>query len=149
MKNSAYSPRWAGMIQRYHATPTIRNQSVGEHTFQVMLAYVQEFGNPPPHVWFYMLYHDVAEIGTGDVPFLVKRRFPNLKLELNKAEPEILADFGVPVMLLTEKEERRIKWADLMEMKRFALEELAMGNTYAQDIVFNIDEALKLLGEVT
>lgn len=149
MKNSTYSPRWAGMIKRYHAKPTLRTQSVGEHTWQVMLIYVQHFGIPSKKIWYYLLHHDIAEIGTGDVPFEAKRRFPSLKSALNKIEDNIMRDFSIVDFNLTEQEKLRVKWADLWEMKLFAQEEVALGNSYANDIIHNIDEALALLGEVT
>lgn len=148
MQNIRYSPRWAGMIKRYHSTIMLREQSVAEHTWQVMLIYAQKFGSPPSHVWHYMLCHDVAEIGTGDIPFLAKRRFPALKSALQDAEKEILDDFGLSGKDLTVQEQLRVKWADLTEMNLFASEDLAMGNLYAQDIIFNIGQALALLGNV-
>jgi 5'-deoxynucleotidase YfbR-like HD superfamily hydrolase len=133
----------SGYVARYHAHRTIHKQTVAEHTWRMMVIYVQHFGSPPSHVWQYMLTHDSQEYVTGDIPFVIKRMYPELKSILQKIEYDVATTMGIPDIQLTDVEHWRVKIADLLEMKSFAEDEIAMGNTTAVDIIENINKALE------
>lgn len=137
-----HSARWGGQVKRYHTWPTLRQQSVGEHSWQVARIYREIWGCPRPVVWEYILLHDVGEIITGDIPFQSKARFPELKAAAKEAEQKAMIMVGAVPGVLTAQEERRVKFCDLMEMLEFSIEEMQMGNTLARPILDNIWNAL-------
>ena len=78
------STRMGGMVKRYPTWPTTQQQTVGEHSWQVMRIYLRLWGGLPENVARYILWHDVAEVYTGDLPFPLKRDNPVLKQEMDK-----------------------------------------------------------------
>lgn len=131
-----HSARLAGLIKRYHTWPTLRVQTVAEHTWHVMRIYLHLFGSPPPNVWEYMLHHDAPlEMGTGDIPFDSKRNNPELKAAVDLAEERFAKEIGFEWPEIGALEWARFKVCDLLEMLEFGTEERAMGNTYAEPIV--------------
>ena len=147
MKNTTETVLWAGSIMRYHNRPTAQKQTVGEHTWRVMVIYTEMYGMPRSPVYFYILHHDVAEIVTGDVPFIVKRRYPTVKKLLSELEDEINYNLFTSPPALTQQELYQIKVADLLEMLFFAIEDVNMGCQYSVDIIENILEALEHNGQ--
>lgn len=129
------SSRHAGGVRRYHTWPVLREQRIDSHTWQVMRIYVEIFGPPRPEVWKWLLYHDVAEIGTGDVPSDVKAAYPEIKTPLIKAEEDSLGRLGVTLPQLTEFEFLRCKVCDVLERWEYGKEEVALGNQFAEPIV--------------
>lgn len=133
----------AGKVKRYHAWPTITQQTVGEHTHGVLVIYCQIFGPPPPEVTVAIAYHDLPEIKTGDPPFGVKT--PRMREEYGNLEKRWLED-NTSVKTLIESlsiwQKRRIKWCDVLEMWEFGRYELALGNQYAAHIVEATEDVL-------
>lgn len=140
------SLRCAGMVERYHTWP-IRKPTIADSTWHVMRIYWQVFGSPPAAVWEYVHFHDVAELGTGDTPFFAKRKFPDIKVALDNAEPVVLASMGVELPTLTDVEWRRFKACDLLEMHEFAKTEMMMGNALAMPVIANVTNALEHMRE--
>lgn len=133
MKN----PRIAGQVLRYHTWPVLRQQSNGEHTWQVMRIYFQIFGPPSDKVAAKMLFHDAGELGAGDPPFPSKRNNPDLKVVHDRLEKESLLGMGLELVVnaeLSDEEKRRIKICDLFEMWEYGLTELRMGNLFGTPI---------------
>lgn len=134
-----YSLRGAGEVQRYHTWPTIRRQSVGEHTWQVMRIWLQVFGPMSPEVSTAILLHDAGERVTGDMPFPFKREVPGLKEIMDAAEvaalQRMLGDRWEDISVLTDYERMQLKICDLIEMAEFGSTEVMMGNRYAETIV--------------
>lgn len=127
--------RRAGSVLRYHTMPTLRKQTVADHTWNVMRIYCELWGRPTePSVWVYMLYHDALEIQTGDSPFYAKRRWPELKMALDRAEREASRDMGIELPEISGEDAARVKLADLMEMWEWGREEVLMGNKLAHVI---------------
>lgn len=135
------SLRFAGLVKRYHTWPVIREQTVAEHSFHIMRIYYQLFEMPAP-VWEYIMKHDLPEIGTGDVPFHVKRKHPAVKAAMDGAEEAWTSDMGMSWPNLTDIERRRVKLCDLLEMYEYGWEEFRRGNQYAWPIVLNTYKAV-------
>jgi hypothetical protein len=126
------SARFAGQITRYHTWPVFRQQSNGEHTFQVMRIYYQIWGELPQRIAETLLWHDLGEMHTGDMPFPVKRNNPTLKQEADRIEKEARRLMGEKISLLPSGQEAlRMKVCDLLEMWEFGKTEVRMGNQYA------------------
>jgi hypothetical protein len=129
------SRRLAGGIRRYHAWPVVQSQTVAEHTWQVMRVYHELFGSPPAEVWEAILWHDVLEMHTGDIPFQVKQRYPGVKKALDEAEVHAAREMGVVWPEITQVQRKSIKLCDILEMWEFGKQEMAMGNKLAGPIV--------------
>jgi 5'-deoxynucleotidase YfbR-like HD superfamily hydrolase len=143
MRDDNATIRNAGDVIRYHTRKVIHRQDVANHTWNVMRIYIETFGLPRAEVLAYILYHDVPEIITGDVPFQIKRLLPELKIELRIAEFYAIGKLKYQEYDISTTEKYRVKIADLLEMKEFAEEEIAMGNSTAQDIIENINIVLE------
>jgi 5'-deoxynucleotidase YfbR-like HD superfamily hydrolase len=141
------NPRWAGEVLRYHTWPTRRQQSVGEHTWQVLRIWHQIFGLPSPQVCSYLLWHDAGELVLGDLPFPVKARNPTLKTIGDNVEMLALNKMGGQQVHLAPLDKVRTKACDLIEMLEFGWSEVEQGNRYGEPIVEDITKALVDLRE--
>jgi len=85
----------AGAVQRYHATPMVSSQSIAEHSWNVAMIYLELAKAVRLNTEFVAeaLFHDVAELYTGDVPFTVKREFPNVKDLYTEMEDKFMVNF--------------------------------------------------------
>lgn len=138
--------RLAGEVERYHTWPTHRRQSNGEHTWQVIRIYWQIWGAIPPHITTYLLWHDAAELVTGDLPYPIKANNLSLKAELKGIEKDALVRLGITAFpVLSPVEGVRVKCCDYLDMLEFGYNEIVMGNQFAQPIVDDITRALVAL----
>ena len=137
------SLRTALRVRRYHVWPMLQEQSVGEHTAQVLGAYWCVFGPPAPEVTTAILLHDAGEGDAGDNQYGAKRRYPELKAALDVAEAaqvrvvvDATAGLGAdPHPQLTDRERWRVKACDLLDGWEHALTDVAMGNRLALPVV--------------
>jgi 5'-deoxynucleotidase YfbR-like HD superfamily hydrolase len=119
---------FAGRVKRYHTWPTIQNQTVGEHCWQVALVYQQ--------IW-------------GDIPFPTKSKNPDLKTAIEAVEFKALEAMDLYVPVLHPDVKRRIKICDLFEMMLFGMVERQLGNLLAEPIILRTRQAaLKLVNEI-
>lgn len=132
--------RLAGEVIRYHTWPHIRQQSVGEHSWQVcriLLAIAPEHcGVLLPHA----VVHDIGEIGTGDVPYPVKANNAELGRMFDELEHATADEICAMWMLPTPIREwdKTLRWtfklAEFIEMWEWGLEELYRGNEFARKV---------------
>ncbi len=138
------STRHAGNVRRYHTHPTLRQQTVAEHSWHVMRLFLELFPDAVTvEVLTWILYHDVAEIGTGDIPFPLKARYPELKNIMDGIEEEVTENMGIVWPDITSRQRTLIKICDLCEMFEWGREEVMMGNRYAQPIVDDARAAVR------
>lgn len=126
--------RDAADVARYHTKRTIRQQTIGQHSFNMLTLLLKVLPGARRELLLSCVFHDLPELITGDVPAPVKRAHPDLKDMLDRAEWGI----GAPLyrdFLLTEEEIDLLKWADRMELVLWCLEEVRYGNTFAVDTV--------------
>lgn len=133
------SSRHAGNVKRYHAWPTIQQQTVGDHTFHVLRLYIDCFGMPSQDTLYHIMYHDLGELSAGDTPFPAKRIVQGLREAAERAEILGLQLQDLTLPELTDQDRVRFKFCDLMEMWEFAVVEFYMGNRYAEPIIQNIE----------
>lgn len=130
--------RCAGNVIRYHTWPTHIKQTIADHTFHVLRIYYElwpeDFQDPTIRLMHYILYHDFAEIATGDIPYPVKMQNPELKIIMNKLEYQQLYDMNIDNIELPEIQKTRVKLCDLAEMYEFAHHERKLGNSMAEPI---------------
>lgn len=129
------SPRMAGMVRRYHTFPTIQTQTVAEHSWRVAMIYIEIIGNAEAHIYQYILEHDLPELHTGDIPFHVKNRYPEIRDVLKMPEQHAKEALTLNTFLLTPLQKDCIKLCDLLEMFEFGLVERALGSKFAEPII--------------
>jgi hypothetical protein len=126
-------PRCAGDVQRWHTWPTRDKQSVAHHSWNVARILLAIWPSAPSEVIVEALFHDIGEVGSGDVPFPVKRDNPTLGKEMNRVETDaryaMCIPWGVPApQNLGDVSLKIIGLCDRLEMWEFALGELMAGN---------------------
>ncbi len=130
------SRRHAGGVKRYHTWPTLRTQTVADHSWHVMRIFLELFPDAVTmEVLTWILWHDVAEVGTGDIPFPLKSRYPELKSIMDDIGTEVTDNMGIVWPELTDRQRALIKICDLLEMYQWGIDEVMMGNQYARPIV--------------
>ncbi len=130
--------RDAGAVTRYHTKRTLRQQTVAEHTFGMLLLIKQVAPMYMGYeglvaVYEAVMHHDLPELFTGDVPAPIKRANPELGPLLDSIEQDLhplYQDYQ-----LNQEQITLIKWADRMELVMWCLEEYRMGNTYVKDTI--------------
>lgn len=132
----------ASRIRRYHTIPVIHQETVGEHSHRLGTLYLQLFGRPRAEVLEYILYHDLGELSSGDLPFNAKRDAPGIKDYMDKAETAGRRRMNIKMPELTSEELARVKLCDMLQMLEFARIEMTMGNQYAHSVQDNILAAL-------
>lgn len=127
--------RLAGQVTRYHTWPRIREQSVGEHSWQVLRIYSCVATEIDPDFMMYCVYHDTGEIATGDLPYPIKSQNPCLKEEIERLEQDSLinqAHYWRPLVGkgLSDEQLRLFKLIEMVEMFEWGLDEMTRGSTY-------------------
>jgi len=128
--------RRAARVERYHTMPTVKPQSVGQHTFSAMALLDLCFPDARKEVWRAMLYHDAPECITGDTPATVKWRHTAIEDVLKSIESKISLEFQT-VIEITDEERQHCKFCDLMELVIFSIEEFDMGNKLMAVVAIN------------
>jgi hypothetical protein len=97
----------ASLVKRYHTWPTLRIETIAEHSHGVAMLYMRMFVDPMDgdtlmrvtnlHAVRWILENDLAELWSGDAPFPVKMRFPNMREAHKEVEREANMALGVRV----------------------------------------------------
>lgn len=126
--------REAAAIRRYHTLRTHRVQTVADHSHGVAMIILAIYPEAQAELLKAALTHDLPEIVTGDIPATAKWAHP----ELGRIENEISAKFrsenGIQC-ILSSTETDILKWADMMELVLWCIEDVQMGNAYAAEVV--------------
>lgn len=130
-------PRRAGLVRRYHTWEQLHEQTVAEHTWQVIRVLWAIWPDVPRHVIQYALTHDCGEHEVGDPPYPSKNNLsPETRSELNTAEQSAILKMCEPWALpappqITEEEALVFKLAEYIEGWEHCLAEVNLGNKYA------------------
>lgn len=127
--------RDAADVTRYHTQRMIRSQTVGAHSFNVIMLIDQVWPGCRKDLWAAAMHHDLPELHTGDIPAPIKRMQPPLGVLLERIEQDLAPLYKE--FRLTVEEEMILKWADTMELTMWCLEERLMGNKWADRCVIN------------
>jgi 5'-deoxynucleotidase YfbR-like HD superfamily hydrolase len=129
--------RLAGRVLRYHTWPHLRQQSIGEHSWQLLRIVLCVAGDDlRAEVMRHIVTHDVGEHACGDIPYPVKKNNPDLKTIMDGLEHSALQEmseyWGMPPSPDLSPEERfLVKVCEMIEMAEWGLEEVASGNRQA------------------
>jgi len=127
--------RLAGEIRRYHTWPIIGQQTIGEHTWQLLRIYLTVTDKIDPHMVFHIEFHDVGEHTTGDLPYPVKHDNPLLHgmidgLEIQSQLRQFEYWDGFKQTFLSDEDKRFFKQIELIEMAEFGMGQVCLGNSY-------------------
>lgn len=146
--------------KRYHTWPTLREQTVGAHSFSVAMlcALMAQDADPVDGegltvpLLMAALTHDLAEHKMGDIPAPAKRSLPAFKYEngndditfremWGRLENGHLISVGLDwEHLLTPKQKRWLKLADAMDGALWCARERAMGNKLIGPVFQNFSD---------
>lgn len=126
------NPMLAGAVKRWHTWPTLREQTVADHTFNALRIYMAMFGITTDPIVQAIMEHDLGEMTVGDIPYPAKildPEFGALADAMEKDAIELLLQRKSPT--LTEMQRMQIRMCDILEGLEFSYLELMMGNSYA------------------
>jgi|TARA_R110000824_G_scaffold50752_7_gene141528 5'-deoxynucleotidase YfbR-like HD superfamily hydrolase len=133
-----------GHVTRYHTVPEIANgQDVASHTWRAMIILTTLWPDISKNAIMNMMWHDIPEAYTGDIPATTKWGYPKLATALERAEDIIVNQLEIWPLDITEKEEHRIKVADMLELVLHCFRQMEMGNRKAIPVFKNGIEYLK------
>lgn len=129
--------RLAGRVARYHTWPHIKEQTVAEHTWQLLRILLVIWAEVPANVMGYVVRHDCGEIKTGDAPYPVKAENSDIAAGMNRVEHDSLIEQVSAGFLrlgpdVSDEERWAVKLAEFIEMWEWGEEELLMGNQFAK-----------------
>lgn len=127
-------------VQRFHCWPLLRQQTVGQHAFNVAVLCLILYPKLPAMELFILLqaalYHDLPEQVTGDVQAPAKRSSKVLKNILDDLEEQALVDVEMN-MTLGPDNYRRLKMADNFDGLAKCVQERKMGSRCIDEAALN------------
>lgn len=137
MLDLTYDPRASGEITRYHTWSVLRQQSVGEHSWQILRVMLTVWPRAPRRLLVHAVTHDMPEMA-GDISYPFKVLFPELRAAITKAENHVVHEQtknGRPEeVVLSPYEKLVFKLCEWIEMWEYGLHEINLGNKYAEII---------------
>jgi len=131
--------REAGAVERCHTLPHCGSYTVGQHSFDALSLLLVLHPDPTVDLIKAVLWHDVAERWTGDVPAVAKWDDPELGRLLDQLEARIFAKLGIPhVVLLSKSDHQWLEAVDKLELWLWAKSQLRMGNENATVVLENL-----------
>jgi len=122
------TPYEAGRVKRYHTIDTVKEQTVADHTWGVLMIVRYLTGRPSWSLVEAALLHDVPEVVTGDVPAPAKWQSQQPCDALDEIESKVLDEMKAPMPALTSEEVLILKIADTTELLLKARREMDLGN---------------------
>jgi 5'-deoxynucleotidase YfbR-like HD superfamily hydrolase len=107
--------REGGNVMRCHVVPHSGDYSVGKHTFDMLVLLETLHPKPTKALFRAILYHDLAERFTGDVPGMVVRIDPDYKKAFSDAGALVDEVCGYEVEL-SDDEKRWVKALDKLDL---------------------------------
>ena len=126
-----------GHVLRYHTRPElIDGQNVAAHTWRTMVILQTLWPDISKNGLLYMMYHDVAEAETGDMPATTKWKYPELNKMMGIVEREYEERIGLENFeaILTKEEQDKCDVADKLELVFHCYRLMQQGNTLADDV---------------
>lgn len=125
--------REGGQTQRCHTMQSVGPYNVAVHSFNALNLLLLLYPTIPSiHLIRAVLWHDIPERWTGDVPAPAKWHSPELKKILDELEMKVIKKLGIEECFenLTPEENKWLHGVDLLELYLFVLEQLEVGNKF-------------------
>lgn len=127
--------RRSSYVERLHTVPTIGNQNLGHHCYNVcLIALLITRGQLDVRLLKACLFHDAHEIGIGDWPSPATRFDSAIK----RAKDDYVTAFNIIYDLhieLTMEEQNILSWSDKAELAYYCIDQICMGNINAKEIL--------------
>jgi len=119
--------REGGAVKRWHTITNVKEQTVAAHSWGVASIVLDLWPDCSNNLIRAALWHDIAELHTGDIPAPIKWEDREFALACHNIEQRIQEQFSL-FEELTEKEQTRLKMADILELMWYCLDEIKLGN---------------------
>lgn len=138
--------RAGGKVERCHIIPHAGSYSNAAHQWGCAMLLHYIFPEDFEALVIYALTHDVPEAWVGDIPGTVTRYLPGHTEAMTQIESAIYAWLNLPDPAgLSEHDAIIIKAVDRLELWLWSLEQAAIGNEYAKELLSEIE---RVMGEV-
>jgi 5'-deoxynucleotidase YfbR-like HD superfamily hydrolase len=127
--------RAAGEVKRFHACRMLRSQTVAAHTWGVIVNLIAAGYADEAALIEHAMFHDAAELETGDIPAPAKWNSAALNSAVQAMERAFNDKHGIDDAHPQFK--HLVSWADTFELCLWCMEEARMGNTYALEPLGN------------
>ncbi len=134
-----------GTVERFHTRPLIHKQNNAEHQYGVVTIAALLDPDISKQSLLRMLWHDVHEGQTGDIPYYSKLNWPDLKVALTKAEAELDSRYNLLPEFSTEQDKITLKLAEYFDVLIFCSKETYLGN---KEFFITIQECVDLIDEL-
>lgn len=126
--------REAYAVKRFHCVPQHGQNTVGQHTVDMLsLLFVLYPGEPRMNLVKAVMFHDVPERWTGDIPAPAKRANGELGRHIHDLDRRVLKSLGLQFKL-TPEEMIWLHALDRLECFLWARDQQAMGNVAANAV---------------
>lgn len=120
--------RRSSYVERVHTVPTIGNQNLGHHAYNVtILALAISEGHASAELLKACLYHDVHELDHGDPPGHTVWANEDLRRAYKRMQKDFNKYYDIDLDL-NDKERLILNWADKSEFVLYCSDQLQMGN---------------------
>jgi len=126
--------RESSNIERAHTIPHHGSYTVGKHSFDAVMLLLALKPDASPNLIKAVLYHDLGERFTGDVPTPAKHADGEMARRLDAFEARAREFLGVNIDL-TADERVWLHAVDRVELLLWCKDQLAMGNMNAASII--------------
>lgn len=116
--------RESGAVSRAHIMHTSRPYDIAQHCYNMAAMLMILHPNPSKELIKSVLFHDIAERWTGDVPHPIKASNLKLRRLIENKEVEIQTELGLLVQL-HEVDEWWLGSLDTFELYLFSLDEIS------------------------
>jgi len=148
LKDKILAAREAAAVKRFHTFPHIKEQTVGQHSFNMLCMLFQLFEEPSLNLIKAVIYHDFGERWVGDVPATARWLNEDFKKSIDSLEEQVRKNYGFYVEL-NEEELSILKSLDALELFYWAMDESSLGNKNAAEILEKVTPVLKDFGFIT
>lgn len=136
--------REGGAVKRVHTIPWIGDYTVSQHTYgMLMLLDVLYPRTPGFAIIQRILWHDVHERWTGDVPAGLRFFKPEVRENFKHAEAEVQVKFKFPLETTSYNDKLWIRALDQLEFLLSCYDQRALGNQNVEQYIKDVREWFK------
>jgi hypothetical protein len=131
--------REGGHVERCHTTPKHGGYDVAQHSYGALSLLLLLHPRPSNTLIKAILWHDVPERWTGDIPKPAKWASPALNDAEKILEAELLAHLGL-LGILTEDDMAWLHAVDMLDFWIWTQEQAHLGNRNVEDLKTKVDD---------
>lgn len=133
-----------GMVKRFHNRPVIHAQNNAEHQYMVASIACLLYPDISVYLLKNILWHDIYEYETGDMPWAIKRANLDIKAAIVRIEQQSKEKYGLTTDLNTN-EHNFLKLSEYFECLIFCIEERKLGNQEFSRSILDCIEQIEIL----